>query len=91
MENIVAKEEIAFFFCHYVFKKSSAAKASESVYMREKVQSTILEIFHIFSRHFQSRLLQICCMLERVKSEQMYKLIQTNIVQKCLHLPFAMH
>ena len=24
-------------FCHYVFKKPSAAEASESVYMREKV------------------------------------------------------
>ena len=28
-----------FFFCHYVFKKPSAAEASESVYMREKVKS----------------------------------------------------
>ena len=47
MENIVAKGEIArfeqflvlsnFFFCHYVFKKVSAAETSESVYMREKV------------------------------------------------------
>ena len=27
-----------FFFCHYVFKKPSAAKASESIYMREKVK-----------------------------------------------------
>ena len=25
-----------FFLCHYVFKKTSAAKASESVYMRER-------------------------------------------------------
>ena len=41
VENIVAKGEIAglsnFFFCHYVFKKPSAAEASESVYMRERV------------------------------------------------------
>ena len=28
-----------FFFCHYVFKKPSAAEASESVYMRERVNS----------------------------------------------------
>ena len=28
-----------FFFCHYVFKKPSAAEASESVYMRERVKS----------------------------------------------------
>ena len=26
-----------FFFCHYVFKKPSATEASESVYMRERV------------------------------------------------------
>ena len=40
VENIVAKGEIArfeqFLFCHYVFKKTSAAEASESVYMRER-------------------------------------------------------
>ena len=28
-----------FFFCHSVFKKPSAAEASESVYMRERVKS----------------------------------------------------
>ena len=28
-----------FFFCHYVFKKLSAAQASESIYMRERVKS----------------------------------------------------
>ena len=42
VENIVAKGEILvlrnFFFCHY-FKKLSAAEASESVYMRERVNS----------------------------------------------------
>ena len=41
VENIVAKGEIArfvqFLFCHYVFKKLSAAQATESVYMRERV------------------------------------------------------
>ena len=41
VENIVAKAEIArlcnIFFCHYVFKKPSAAEASESVYMRKRV------------------------------------------------------
>ena len=30
-----------FFFCHYVFKKPSAAEASESVYMRERVKTTL--------------------------------------------------
>ena len=29
-----------FFFCHYVFKKPSAAEASESVYMRERVNTS---------------------------------------------------
>ena len=29
-----------FFFCHYVFKKPSAAEASESIYMRERVKGT---------------------------------------------------
>ena len=28
-----------FFFCHYVFKKPSAAEASERVYMRERVNT----------------------------------------------------
>ena len=37
VENIVAKGEIARTeqFLHYVFKKSSAAEALESVYMRK--------------------------------------------------------
>ena len=36
----MAKGEIVlsnFFFCHYVFKKLSAADASESIYMRERL------------------------------------------------------
>ena len=42
----MGKEEIArfeqfLFFCHYVFKKPSAAEASESVYMRERVNDTL--------------------------------------------------
>ena len=32
---------INFFCCHYVFKKLSAAEASGSVYMREKVNNFI--------------------------------------------------
>ena len=32
-----------FYICHYVFKKLSAAEASESVYMRERVMSTLVE------------------------------------------------
>ena len=38
VESIVAKEKLLvlsnFFFCHYVFKKPSAAEASESVYKK---------------------------------------------------------
>ena len=30
-----------FFFCHNVFKKPSAAEASERVYMRERVNNLI--------------------------------------------------
>ena len=30
-----------FFFCYYVLKKPSAAEASESVYMRERVKSSV--------------------------------------------------
>ena len=28
-----------FFFCHYVFKRPSAAEASESAYVRERVKT----------------------------------------------------
>ena len=39
-----------FFFCNYVFKKPSAAEASESVYMRERVKITrVLEGTHVSS------------------------------------------
>ena len=43
VENIVAKGEIA--RCHYVFKKLSAAEASESIYMRERVKLKWLFLF----------------------------------------------
>ena len=47
VENILAKGEIAlilsnFFFCHNVFGKSSAAEASESVFMWERVKKEIV-------------------------------------------------
>ena len=35
-----------FFFCHYVFKKLSAAEASESVYMRERVKNETCIPYH---------------------------------------------
>ena len=41
-----------FFFCHYVFKKLSAAEASESVYMRERVKLSFMEIFQVFVTMF---------------------------------------
>ena len=41
MKTLCQKEKLLvlsnFFFCHYVFKKLSAAEASESIYMRERV------------------------------------------------------
>ena len=52
MENIVAKGEIACFeqfLVLSVFKKLSAAEASESVYMRERVKTIeggVLSLLH---------------------------------------------
>ena len=40
-----------FFFCYYVFKKPSAAEASESIYMRERVKDKLL-ILNISSQCF---------------------------------------
>ena len=37
-----------FLFCHYVFKKLSAAEASESVYMRERVNREDRKYNHSF-------------------------------------------
>ena len=55
VENIMAKREIAnlsiFFFCHYVFKKLSAAEASECVYMRESVKDNIDLISYLSKVH----------------------------------------
>ena len=41
----------SFRFCHYVFKKSSAAKVSESVYMRERVNSLRGKTVSCLERH----------------------------------------
>ena len=67
MENILAKGEIARFqqetsnysFCHYVFKKLSAAEASESVCMGErvKVQVLYLVVFQVCRYLYTSWLL----------------------------------
>ena len=35
-----------FFFCHYVFKKMSAAEASESVYMKGRV-NTFMRLYKL--------------------------------------------
>ena len=44
----MAKEKLHvlcnFFFSHYVFKKLSAAEASESVYMRERVKKILISL-----------------------------------------------
>ena len=48
VENIVVKEEIArfeqFLLLSICFQKPSAAEASESVYMRERIKRCLLEI-----------------------------------------------
>ena len=41
-----------FFFCHYVFKKPSAAEASESVYMRERVKHFCPDTFKVVCCRF---------------------------------------
>ena len=50
LENMVTKGEIArlsnFFFCRHVFKKPSAAEASESVYVWERVKFEALFLKH---------------------------------------------
>ena len=51
-----------FFFCHYVFKKPSAAEASKSVYMRERVTKYIVqkgEIAHFPAVAFPETLTKI--------------------------------
>ena len=54
VENIMAKGEFAvfvqFFFCHYVFRKTSAAEASEIVYMRERVQKDYEIYIYIYAK-----------------------------------------
>ena len=40
-----------FFFCHYVFKKLSAAEASESIYMREWVKEIVIDDKHYAHWH----------------------------------------
>ena len=42
-----------FFFCHYVFKNSSAAEASDSVYMRERVKRVYENIMKWNINHYQ--------------------------------------
>ena len=43
------KEKLLKTFCHYAFKKLSAAEASESVYKRERVNSAIFQFNHSLS------------------------------------------
>ena len=46
-----------FFFCHYVFKKPSAAEASESIYMRERVKLKQAENdLYIFKKSLENTL-----------------------------------
>ena len=43
-----------FFFCHYVFKKPSAAEASESVFMKERVKGSAAD--DTYKRAFVKRI-----------------------------------
>ena len=59
MENIVAKEDMAilfnFFFCQYIFKKVTAAEASESILLgkglksNEQIHNRRIKAFYILS------------------------------------------
>ena len=53
-----------FFFCHYVFKKPSAAEASESVYMRERVNIMGKELIPYIDSHLKQKRRQILINME---------------------------
>ena len=44
-----------FIFCHYVFKKPSAADVSESVYMRKRVNHFIIFLYSLLSGRISSQ------------------------------------
>ena len=50
MENEILLVLSYFFFCHYVFKKPTAAEALESVYMRGRVKDKKLKSKNINTR-----------------------------------------
>ena len=66
-----------FFFCHYVFKKPSAAEASESVYMRERVK-------HLQQANFE----KVVTSAEIGHIEQFHLLLQCFLFFKILTLSF---
>ena len=47
-----------FFFCHLVFKKPSAVEASESVYMRERVNDRFNRSYNLTQRKTNQYLTQ---------------------------------
>ena len=73
-----------FFFCHYVFKKLSAAEASESVYMRERVKFiyckfSFLNNQYVFQFQFQLKTF-------RTKWLIPVNVIISNCIPLCLHI-----
>ena len=60
-----------FFFCHYVFKKPSAAEASESVYMRERVN--VIWKFTIFAYLEKSCILITLAHKQQIFSRWLWK------------------
>ena len=64
-----------FYFCHYVFKKPSAAEVSESVYMGERVNMSFLAFSqkHATQHYFHSWL---ACIL-KINETSHYDLCQS--------------
>ena len=62
-----------FFFCHYVFKKLSAAEVSESVYMRERVN------VHIFWMPWEG--VDLDCLLTNIYCF----LISPKVLKNCIN------
>ena len=74
----IARYEQFLLLFDYVFKKSSAAEASESVYMRERVNPfQWTDYFGHICIRIKCRKREICCMWERVinnnKKESFHK------------------
>ena len=65
-----------FFFCHYVFKKPPDAEASESVYMRERVNP--FSYGRLARRHLNKSNCRTHACLVRVKKKKVFNQIYSR-------------